>query len=745
MHTLPPLIQSLAIMLGVAGLVVLIFQKTHQPLVLGYLVAGMLIGPYLTSLHLITDVDNIKTLSELGVIFLMFSLGLEFSFQKLTKLGLSALITGTIDVLLMLLLGYSAGAILDWNFENRLFLGAALAISSTTIIVKTIDELKSKTKRFAEVIFGVLIVEDLMAILLLVALSTMVINNSISALSIAVALIKLLLVVGSWFLIGYSLVPAIFRRVVHYISQETLTIISVALCLFLAALATYFHYSSALGAFIMGSILAETILVKRIEEVIIPIRDIFGALFFITVGMLINPSVIIAHWGQVLFLSLVLVIGKVAVISGLNLLTGQSLNTSIRAGFGMAQIGEFSFIIASLGTTLNVINSDFYPLIVAVSSLTTFTTPYMIRLSAQISKAIEQILPDKCKLILENYASWVYRAQAKIKSKNNARPFKLRLFINGIVIAVIFSLTNKLALTSLYNFSKNMQYAKMACEVIAMVFSFPFIWGMIFAYQSKTAATTANEKIKFDPVMFGIAFLTIVEIECLSILYFHTWFTTTIFFVLLAILFVFAYRYRQVENSYQWFEKQLVRNIKPKSCKLSKYKELAPWDTHIVEIEIGDLSEFVTKSLGECRIRERFGVNVVAIQRGHNTICGPRGDKVLYDGDKLIVLGTDEQLDKLRQKATAASLQSESEFKLENLTLKPVLITADNMLIGKTIRDSNIRERINGLVIGLERNGHKTLNPSSDIILQNNDLLLVVAQADELNKFLTTQTTSATE
>ena len=739
MHTLPDLLQDLAIMLGVAGLVVLLFQKTRQPLVLGYLVAGMLIGPYLTPLKLITDLDNIKTLSELGVIFLMFSLGLEFSFQKLTKLGAASLVTGVFDVLLMLALGYSAGLILGWNFENCLFLGASIAISSTTIIVKTINELNIKTKRFAEVIFGVLIVEDLMAILLLVALSTIAVNNTVSALSIVTAIVKLLLVVGSWFLIGYLLVPAMFRRVVHYISQETLTIIAVALCLFSAALATYFHYSSALGSFIMGSILAETILVSRIEEVIIPLRDIFGALFFISVGMLINPTLIMEQLPQVIFLSLVLVFGKVIVISMLNLLTGQSISTSIRAGFGMAQIGEFSFIIASLGSSLNVINADFYPIIVAVSSITTFTTPYMLRISGSISKKIELILPERFKLFLENYASWVYRAQAKKQRHNLLQPFTPRLLINGIIVAVIFSLTNKLLLNQLANLIHNTKYAKMFCEIIAMLISFPFIWGMIFSYKSKIS--NSDEPKKFSPAILLVTLITVIEIIFLSILYFHTWMTTVIFIIVLALSFVIAYR--QIGDSYRWFETQLMRNIKTKSAKFSKYKELAPWDTHIVEISVGSCSEFVAKSLGACKIRERFGVNVVALQRGHHTILSPRGDKIIYDDDKLIVLGTDEQLDKLRQKMEVFSLHKEQEIRLESFILKPLLISANSSLTAKTIRNSMIREQTNGLVIGLERAGKRILNPSSDLVLQENDLLLVVGTDEELNKFLATSNTSA--
>ncbi|VVC75823.1 Inner membrane protein YbaL [Aquicella siphonis] len=720
MHDLAPLIHDLAIMLGVAGFVVLLFQRIHQPVVLGYLVAGMLVGPFTTSHRFITDVTNIKILSELGVIFLMFSLGLEFSFHKLTKVGFSALITGLFDVTLMILVGYGAGAVLGWSHNDRLFLGAALAISSTTIIFKAVNELGLKTKRFAEVIFGVLIVEDLLAILILVGLSTIIMTKNVTPKDMFIAAAKLLLVVGGWFLIGYSLVPALFRRLAHYISQETLTIISVALCLILVSIAAYFHYSTALGAFIMGSILAETVLVHRIEELIVPIRDIFGAIFFISVGMLINPSVIIGQWQTVIFIALVLIAGKVAVISIGTFLTGQSTKTAIRAGFGMAQIGEFSFIIATLGWSLNAINDQLYPIIVAVSSITTFTTPYMIRLSGKISETMERVLPQRMKYFLESYTAWVYRTQTESRKNPVPRSVTVRLFINGITVAIIFTLIDKLVFPQIYILLANKHQTKIVCEAISIILSSPFIWGMMFSY--KFSPIPEYAKLKFNPAVSVVWLVTLMEITFLSVVYFHTWVTTAVLLILVIIFFAAAYR--QLEKSYRWFELQLVKNIN-KQGKQSKFKELAPWDMHFVEIEVGDKSPFATKSLGECKIRERFGVNIVAIYRGHNSILAPRGEVRLYDNDKLIVLGNDDQIDRFKRKATMASSGLEKNGHLESFILKPILIGSDHPFLGKTIRDSGIREQLHGLVMGIERGNTRILNPSPDTVLEADDLLLV--------------------
>ena len=727
MHELAPLISDLTIMLGVAAIVVLLFQRIKQPVVLGYLVAGMLIGPYLTG-GFVTDITNIKILSELGVIFLMFSLGLEFSFQKLTKVGFSAVITGIFDVSVMVVLGYTAAVLMGWDYNDRLFLGAALAISSTTIIFKAVNELGLKSKRFAEVIFGVLIVEDLLAILLLVALSTMVMNKSVAPAEMLFAAGKLVLVVGAWFLVGYSLVPTLFRRLSTYISQETLTIVSVALCLFLVSIAAYFHYSTALGAFIMGSILAETVLIKRIEELIVPIRDIFGAVFFISVGMLINPTVLSHHWQEVLFISLVLVVGKVSVIAIGTFMTGQSVKTAVRAGFGMAQIGEFSFIIATLGVALNAIDDTLYPIIVAVSSITTFTTPYMIRFSGQLGAFLERRMPHRVKYFLDSYSTWVYRTQSGAGKKPLLGSVTMRLGANGITIAIIFTLINQLIYPEIYMALESKHTAKIVSEVIAIVLSSPFIWGMMFSY--KLSSIPEYAKMKFNPIVSVVWLVTLFEISILSVVYFHTWVTTAIFLLLVIVFFVVAYR--MLEKSYHWFEAQLVKNIKKAPTKSAKYKELAPWDTHFVDMVVGDKSIFVGKSLGENQIRERFGVNVVAISRGHGTVFAPRGDELIQDGDKLIVLGNDDQIERFRRKVVLMSAEGENTPALENFVLKPMLLNKSSSLVGKTIRSSRIREQLRGLVVGIERGNSRMLNPDPDTILHADDLLLMVAVEDHV-------------
>jgi len=724
MHEIAPLILDLTIMLGIASIVTLLFQRIRQPVVLGYLIAGMIIGPYIPSGNLIIDIPNIKILSELGVIFLMFSLGLEFSFHKLKKVGFSALITGIFDVAIMVLLGYWTGKYLGWEKNNCLFLGAAIAISSTTIIFKAMGEMGLKTKRFAEVIFGILIVEDLLAILLLVALSTIMTTQHFFSSDMFFAIIKLLMVVGSWVLVGYFIVPSLFRKVSTYISEETLTIVSIALCLFLVSVADYFHYSTALGAFIMGSVLAETVLIHRIEARIAPIRDIFGAIFFISIGMLINIPIITSEWYAILIMTCVLIVGKISVISIVTFLTGQSLSTAIRSGFGMAQIGEFSFIIATLGLSLGVLNDRLYPIIVAVSSITTFTTPYMIRLSDHISVALEKQLPKKIKYFMNSYSAWVFRVQSKSDENSFFKSITIRLFLNGIIIAIIFTLINSYIFPKINQAMINQQHAAILSELIAITLSSPFIWGMLFSY--KLVSLPEYTKYSLNPIIFIIWFLTLCELIVLSIVYFYAWTTILFFITLISLFFIFAYRH--LERSYHWFETQLINNIKKTSTSLSRYSELAPWETHFIEIEVGDKSPLLGKTLNECQIRQQYGINIVAIYRGRHVIFAPRGEESIFDNDKLVALGNDEQIEAFKKQIEVSSSPHENMDRLTNFSLNTFILKESNPAIGKSIRQSGIREEMKGLIVGIERANNHILNPDPNMLLEINDILLIVSE-----------------
>lgn len=732
MYELAPLIKDLATMLSIASIVVLLFQKINQPVILGYIIAGVIIGPYTPPHSLVTDGVQIQTLSELGVIFLMFALGLDFSFHKLKRIGFAAIITGTIKVTGMIALGLMAGWLMGWTFYNRLFLGMAIAISSTTIIIKSLDELDLKGKRFTDLIFGILIVEDLIAILMLTILSTVGVTKYLFSLDMILVVVKLLLVIGSWFLCGYFIVPILFRKIIKYVSQETLTIVSIALCLTLAVIAASFHYSTALGAFIMGSILAETPIAHRIKQLTCPLRDVFAAVFFISIGMLINIETVIQQWQIILAISALTIVGKILITTIGAFLTGQSLNTSVRAGFSMAPIGEFSFIIASLGLMLNVINDTLSQTIVGIAAITTLITPYLIRLSGGITNMLNVRLSDRSKYFLESYSAWVYRALASYKKQKNYRQFIVRILVNGLIIATIFTLTHDFVLPQLAYLEIKTNTAKIFSWVISMLTASPFIWGMLFSFK------LIHKNRRLPPFFLGWS-LTVMEIIVLSIFYFNTWYIPLI--VAISIAMLVGVSYKHLGEAYHWFEKHLVHILRRRQQKQTKYEELAPWDTHLVEVEATNESpdSVVGKTLNKSKLRQKFGINVVAIRRGSKTIFAPRGDEKILLRDELIVLGNDEQIDAFKKNAENKFFEATRENILKDFILSAILLDTDSPLIGKSIRDSNIREHTSGLVVGLERNGFRTLNPDTSVILQTNDLLLVVGK-DETTSEQTTET-----
>jgi CPA2 family monovalent cation:H+ antiporter-2 len=731
MHELAPLIKDLAVILGLASVVTLLCQKIRQPVVLGYLLAGAIIGPYTPPYRLIDDVADIKILSELGVIFLMFSLGLEFSFHKLKRVGFSAGVTGIVVVISMLLLGFGTGQALGWSFYDSLFLGAGLSISSTTIIIKALEELNLKSKRFAEIIFGILVVEDLLAILLLVGLTTIVHTSGIMSWSMLIAMLKLILVVGGWFLLGYFLMPTLFRRIMHYVSEETLTVVSVALCLIMVCVAAYFEYSTALGAFIMGSILAETTLVHRIEHLIQPIRNIFAAVFFVSIGMLINPQLICAELPLVLLICGVTILGSITTAGIGAFLTGQSLNNALRIGFSMGQIGEFSFIIAGLGTTLNVTSSKLYPIIVAVSAVTTFTTPYLIKLSGTLSNKIDQKISARTRYILDSYTTWVYRLMANDNSTAQNPGRLTRFIINGVVVAILFTITKHWVLPRFINIA-NPDLAKILSWFTALLLSSPFIWGMLVAFRNQASTYKKTGYRTFLPMQYLIWLLAIFEIAFLSITFFETWVVLVLLF-LVAILY-FRLVYKQLDKSYHWFEKHLMRNLQAKVNYQAYYDQLAPWDTHFIEVEVPRHSPIVGKELNEIQLRQKFGINIVAIYRGTAAILSPRGHQVILPFDKLVLLGSDEQIELFTQQFIHTAFEIENTNLLENFAQKTVVLKEDSPHVGKSIRDSNIREQTHGLVVGLERKGIRTLNPDSTTILEAGDLLFLVGENEYLKK-----------
>ena len=719
MQPLAPLIKDLAVILGVASLVTLLFQKIRQPVVLGYLLSGIIVGPHVPPYDLVTDVPSLHTLSELGVIFLMFCLGLDFSFHKLKRVGTPAIISGLFEVIAVLLIGIVLGKILGWPIYDCIFLGAALSISSTTIIIKAMEELGLKNKHFAELVFGILIVEDLLAILLLAGLSIVVGTHAVLSATLADSAIKLFIVVGSWFLIGYFLIPTLIRKLVDVANQETLTIVSVALCLLLVCIAAYFGYSTALGAFIMGSILAETDLIQFIEQYMGPIRDIFAAVFFISVGMLIDPSIIIHNIWIVLLIAIITIVAKILSTATGALAAGQSLTTAVRSGFSMAQIGEFSFIIAGLGLTLQVTRPALFPIIIAVSAITTFTTPYLIMSSASLSKRLEKNLPTHLKALLNHYTILIHRYLRLKKKRAVYSQYITRLLVNSVMVAIIFSLSEKWIFPAISGWILSIYWINTLSCLIALLLASPFIWGMIFAYR----AFPHRHYAAIKPIIALGWIFTLTVIITLAITYFHTW---SIILLLILIAFtLFSLLHKPLQKFYPWLEKRFLANIRTPSLQEISKDELATWGINLRGTDIRNNYYFINKTLQELDLAQQFGIHIVALYRGPKIILTPENHEKIRLYDKLFILGSDEQIDSFSQLLQINTYQEELEL-YNHLELKTFLLDKTHPFVGLSIEEAMKKNQIEGIVLGMERHGVRKINPSKKTILHKEDLLILL-------------------
>lgn len=440
MH-LATFLQDLALIMIVAGIVTVIFHQLKQPVVLGYIIAGMILGPNTPPFSFIHDETTIKTLAEIGVIFLMFSLGLEFSVRKLFRIGKIALIAALAEIIFMVLVGYEIGQFFKWKSIDSLFLGAMLAISSTTIIVKVLNELQMKKESFAQTIFGILIIEDILAIGMLALLSSIAISGSLQVTDMITTLGKLLIFLVSSLIIGILIVPKLLSYINQFKSKEVLLITVLGLCFGFSLLVIKLGYSVALGAFLMGAIISESRNIKRIEKLVKPITNMFSAIFFVSIGLLVDPKIMVMYIVPIMLITFAVVIGKIFICSLSVFLAGRDGRTSVRVGMGLAQIGEFSFIIASLGITLNVTSSFLYPIIVAVSVLTTFLTPYLIKIADPVADYFGSAMPVWVVRIFNTYTQWIQNINTKnekISIKQAIKKGFLHVVINVIFVFGIF-------------------------------------------------------------------------------------------------------------------------------------------------------------------------------------------------------------------------------------------------------------------------------------------------------------------
>ena len=723
-HHLQPLISDLGLILMTAAVAVLLFKKIKQPLVLGYLIAGFLAGNHFDFFPSVKDIKSVEVWAEIGVIFLLFSLGLEFSFKKLMKVGGTASITAITQIIAMVAIGYLAGQWIGWKQMDSIFLGVILSISSTTIILKTFDELGVKTQKFAGIVIGSLIVQDIVAILMMVLLSTIAVSQQFSGSELLLSVFKLIFFLTIWFVGGIFFIPTLLKKAKNILTDEMLLIISLALCLMMVILAANVGFSPALGAFIMGSIIAETTQAEHIEHLVKPVKDLFGAVFFVSVGMLINPGTLYEYALPVAILTLVVILGQSISSTIGALLSGQPLKQSVQTGMSLSQIGEFSFIIATLGMTLNVTSDFLYPIVVAVSAVTTFTTPFMVKFATPFSEYLEKKLPRKWIKKIERYSA---NAQS-IKLVSNwqivVRSFLTQVIIHSVIIVAIILLSSKFILPLV----EGSQFGNLFAALITIVILSPFLWALSLRRVAVKEVAILREERKYrGPILMMILMrmvLTLFYIGFLLNIFFSPGIAFIMLIVAVVVYFVFP---KKLNAQYHKIEDHFLKNLNARELKkaVRSRSDLTPWDGHMTTFEIAPTSNIAGKTLEELSIREQLGINIAFVKRGEITINIPSRNERLFPGDEICVIGTDTQVAAFKKyldqhEIDVSPLATESDIVLQQLEL------INEAFIGKSIRDSELRKKTSGLIVGLERGGKRILNPESKLILEKNDILWIV-------------------
>lgn len=723
MAEIPHLIQDLALILMVAGLVTLLFKKLRQPLVLGYIVAGFLVSPHMPYLMSVVDKADIQTWADIGVMFLLFSLGLDFSFKKILKMGMAPVIAALTIIFCMMALGTGVGTMFDWSHMNCLFLAGMLAMSSTTIIYKALDDLGLRQQRFAGLVMSVLILEDVLAIVMMVMLSTIARGANPDGSMMIESVGKIVFFLVLWFVVGIFLIPPFLRKTRRLMNDETLVVVALGLCCAMAVLSTTVGFSSAFGAFVMGSILAETIEADKITTVVEPVKNLFGAIFFVSVGMLVDPAILVSYAVPILVLVLTILVGQAIFGTMGFMLSGQPLKTAMRCGFSMAQIGEFAFIIASLGLSLRVISDFLYPVVVAVSVITTFLTPYMMKAAIPCYEIMERRLPRKWIRRLDHMGDIHHTTQ----TENNHWRALLKAMAWNVVIYSILSVAVVAIMLSLFlPFMRRLLpgwelhwWANGITGVLTVAMISPFLRSMIMKknHSEEFKALWTESRLNRLPLIFTV--LVRVAIGAGFIFYICNYLSrfqnALIITIALVVVLLMALSRRLKHRSIR-LERLFVQNLRSRDIEAQVSGKRRPlFEGHLLDRDI-HISEFIVpvdslwagKTLAQLKLGNRFGVHVSSILRGSHRINIPDGNMMLFVGDKLQAIGNDEQLNIMNAAMQAELLPEDADIEHREMKLQKLVITADSPLVGKTLKESNVRQRYNFMVVGVEE-GQKNL------------------------------------
>lgn len=745
MGELPHLVKDLALILVVAGIVTIVFKKLKQPLVLGYVVAGFLVSPHMPYIMSVADRADISTWGDIGVMFLLFSLGLDFSFKKILKMGASPIISTCSIVFCMMILGIVTGHLFGWSRMDSIFLGGMLAMSSTTIIYKAFDDLGLRQQRFAGLVMSVLILEDILAIVMMVMLSAIANGSNPDGGQMIGSLMKIGFFLILWFVVGIFLIPLMLRSMRKFINNETLLIVALGLCCAMAVLSTKVGFSSAFGAFVMGSILAETIEAERIIKVVEPVKNLFGAVFFVSVGMLVDPAILVEYSWPIVTLVLVIIIGQVIFGSLSFLIGGQSLKSAMQCGFSMAQIGEFSFIIASLGLSLGVIGKFLYPVVVAVSVITTFLTPYMIRMATPAYGMLERRLPKK----------WIMAMNNLTLAKQTTQPeAKWRTLIKQMVrITVIYSILSGASIALMFTFFLPFVrqllphwWANAACGLLTLLFISPFLRAIMMKKNHSEefkALWNSNPYNRLPLILTIIVRVAVASAFVFYICYYLTRFTNALMISIALAAVALMIISRSLKKRSIKMERLFMQNLRSREIVAEVMGRRRPLyegrlldrDVHISDFTIPEDSLWAGKMLRELEFRNRYGVHISSILRGSQRINIPNGGTILFPGDNIQAIGSDDQLTAFSEALNTELHDKDPEIEKREMKLHQVVINRNGIFAGKTLRDSGIRDVYNCMVVGLEEGKENLSQMDPSHKLRHGEAIWIVGEQDDIERF----------
>lgn len=743
MEQVPALIQDLALILLVAAVVSLLFKWLKQPVVLGYIVAGFICSSHFGYTPSVRDTGSIELWAQIGVIILLFTLGLEFSFKKILKMGMAPVIAALTIIFCMMFLGTAVGHLFGWGRMDCIYLGGMLAMSSTTIIYKAFQDLGILQKKFAGMVLSVLILEDILAIVLMVMLSTLAVSHNIEGEELAAGLLRLGFFLVLWFVVGLYFIPIILRKSRRFLNDETLLILALALCFMMAVMAVDSGFSAAFGAFVVGSILAETVEAERIEKLVAPVKDWFGAIFFVSVGMLVDPVVLVEYAWPIVALVLTIVVGQ-ALFGTLGFVfAGQPLKEAMKCGFSMSQIGEFAFIIASLGMSLGVTSHYLYPIVVAVSVITTFTTPYMLKAATPAYGYLCRVLPKGWVAWLEHYTPGT--SAVVVGHSGNWRKLITAMVKHIAVFTILSVAVIALSFRFFLPFVRDVLphwWANAVCGVVTLLCIAPFLRGIMARGRRSSLFMALWKENRYNrlPLVFTLVVRAVVV--CMLVFYIIRFLVpfadpVLLLFALLVVGGIMLSRPLRL-NSLR-MEKVFMENLRSREAKAQREGKMPPGyaerllsrDLHIADFEIPEESIWGGRQLGDLKFGQRFDVHVVSIIRGTHHVNIPNGNDRIYPRDRVQVIGTDEQIGRFSE-ALGQTVVLDTEEADREMQLRQFQITEFMDFAGEKLKDSGIRDRYHCMIVGFETSGGMLEKPAPDRVFHPGDIVWVVGEKEAL-------------